>query len=137
MQQGSYAGLKGLVFLFLVCATQLAGQGNPPKPTSAGVEIRPDKILVRLKAGLPPAVLAQLNGTLGTAVERAFSRFGNLFLLRLPANVPVARALELYRNSGQVDYAEPDYVYKADQIRTTPNDLDTLLWALNTRLDRQ
>ena len=131
MQQGSYAGLKGLVFLFLVCATQLAGQGNPPKPTSAGVEIRPDKILVRLKAGLPPAVLAQLNGTLGAAVERAFSRFGNLFLLRLPANVPVARALELYRNSGQVDYAEPDYVYKADQIRTTPNDLNTLLWALN------
>jgi subtilisin family serine protease/fibronectin type 3 domain-containing protein len=110
---------------------QLAGQGIPPKPASAGVEIRPDKILVRLKAGLPPAVLAQLNGTLGAAIERTFSRFGNLLLLRLPVNLPVARALELYRNSGLVAYAEPDYVYKADQTRTTPNDLNTLLWGLN------
>ncbi|MGN6555925.1 MAG: S8 family peptidase, partial [Verrucomicrobiota bacterium] len=64
------------------------------------------------------------------SIRRRYSAIGNLQVVQLPAGRSVAQALQTYRNSGLVEYAEPDYLVYAAR---TPNEtwyFDGSQWAL-------
>src|SRR6266446_4055715 len=77
----------------------------------------PDSILVEPK---PDADLAALHARLGTTVLRSFPAIGNLQVVQLPQNASVTNLLVLFRQSGLVQYAEPDWIVQA--LDTTPHD---------------
>jgi subtilisin family serine protease len=75
--------------------------------------------------------LTALHAALNTKLLRAFPNVGNLQTLQLPPGVPVTTLLTAYRQSGLVQYAEPDYIV---QLSLAPNDFrfaDGSLWGLN------
>src|SRR6266542_6159428 len=89
---------------------------------------RPDRILVKPSVGNIDALHAQL----GTRVVRRYPQIGNIQLVQLPAGTTVPDAIAQFKNSGQVAYAEPDYIVHATV--TNPNDpkfTDGTLWGLN------
>ncbi|HEY9509200.1 MAG TPA: S8 family peptidase [Verrucomicrobiae bacterium] len=67
----------------------------------------------------------------GGKVRRSFSSLGNLQVVQLPSNVSVQRALELYRESGLVEFAEPDYILRAARVPNDPAYSGEPLWNLN------
>ncbi len=91
-------------------------------------DYRSDRILVK------PAVpsLEGLHANLKTRVLKRWPKIGNIELVQLPAGVNVRQAIEACRNSGLVEYAEPDYIWQA--TATYPNDpkfTDQTLWNLH------
>ncbi|MBU6399138.1 MAG: S8 family serine peptidase [Verrucomicrobia bacterium] len=116
--RGPVAGLEGGVAL---------GTGGNLMPLDAG-GFRPDRILVKPKAGID---LAAVNLLLGTQVLQSFPAMGNLQVLQVPAGQTAQQLIAAYQQSGTVAYAEPDY---AVQLLLTPNDFrywDGSLWALH------
>ena len=89
---------------------------------------RQDRILV--KPSVPN--INTLNAQLGTRVLRSYPNIGNIQVVQLPQGMTVSQAIAQYQNSGQVAYAEPDYLVQATV--TNPNDpkyTDGTLWGLN------
>ena len=63
---------------------------------------------------------------------RTFADIGGVQVLRVPEGGTAPGLINKYRNSGLVEFAEPDYLVQA--TATTPNDpryLDGTLWGLN------
>ena len=87
-----------------------------------------DRIL--LKPSVPS--IDALHQQLGTRVLRRFPLIENIQVVQLPQGMTVPQAIAQFQNSGQVQFAEPDYVLHADV--TLPNDpyyTDGTLWGLN------
>lgn len=80
---------------------------------------REDRIIVRLLDGANRGQLASLHAGLGSAVLRKFESGGGAELVKLPPGLGVAKALERFRASGLVEYAEPDFLV---QPLVSPND---------------
>lgn len=80
---------------------------------------RPDRILIKPRAAVSPVDLDQLQRANGDFVRRRYSSIGNLQVMQLPAGRSVAQALQTYRNSKLVEYAEPDYIVSGAR---TPNE---------------
>ena len=100
--------------------------GSPPK-------FHPSRVLVKPKAGAVPAAekLSAVHAAQGARVLRSFSGIGGLQVVELPGATDVQAALENYRRSGAVEYAEPDFEVR---VAATPNDpqyASGVLWALN------
>src|ERR1051326_7924664 len=107
----------GLALLF--SAAQLQAQTN---------QYRSDRILVKPSV----ANIDSLNAQLGTRVLRSYPNIGNIQVVQLPQGMTVSEAIADYQNSGQVAYAEPDYIRQLTV--TNPNDpqyTDGTLWNLN------
>src|ERR1700694_4233836 len=112
----------------------LASSGPAPAATSQAAgpppaEFRTDRILVRPKEH---ANLDDLHRSVGTKVRHAFARLGGLQVVDLPAGASVENILRVLRQSGLVQYAEPDYIVHA--LDTIPNDFrywDGSLWGLH------
>ncbi|MBI3885794.1 MAG: S8 family serine peptidase [Opitutae bacterium] len=88
---------------------------------------RPDRLLVKPLAG---ADLAALNAALGTTTLNIFPDIGGLEIVQLPAAANATDLIAAYRQSGLVEYAEPDYLVRA---LADPNDFrywDGTLWGL-------
>ena len=80
-------------------------------PTASGQPgFSPDRILVKPKPGVD---LAGLNLSLGVQVLQVFPGIGNLHVIKVPPSTPVSAVLDTYRQSGLVEYAEPDYYVHA------------------------
>lgn len=116
------------LWLFTLAALFLSEpRGNSAPPP---LRIRTDRIIVKPKEGIPPSALALQHSRFGSRVLRAFSRIGNLQVIKLPAAANVSAVLAAYRKSGLVAYAEPDYIL---EIQSEPNDFGYLngdLWNL-------
>lgn len=95
-------------------------------------DARPDRIIIRAKSGAASEALAKVHARLGTkALNVARHRGEAPDVVSLPPGLSVGRALETFRASGAVDYAEPDYLLK---LLATPNDtryLNLDQWNLN------
>jgi hypothetical protein len=94
----------------------------------AQAEFRQDRILVKPKAGVD---LTALHAILGVQLLHTYPAIGNLQVLQLPGGSTVAGTIAQYQQSGQVDYAEPDFIVHA---LTAPNDPyfnDGSLWGLD------
>jgi subtilisin family serine protease len=77
------------------------------------------QILVRFKDGVSQATAVSMHAGIEAQVLKIYGRPGNLELVSLPAHLPVAIAIQLYRNNPNVLYAEPNYIVVAEVI---PND---------------
>jgi subtilisin family serine protease len=77
------------------------------------------EILVKFKEGVSSRIKADTHLQLGISPIKSFPALG-IQHLRLPSTVSVGDALRLYRQSPDVEYAEPNYIIHACQI--FPND---------------
>ena len=121
----AFVSLPRLFTPALVCA-----QENPPNLASwsGQPEYKSDEILVRFRAHAPSAKIAALHATIGARQVKSWKCVDGLQLVRLPAGMSVKDALQVYRQSSDVLYAEPDYIAHA---LVTPNDpLFPQLWGL-------
>jgi subtilisin family serine protease len=114
--------MRGLFALLVgeICAQMLMGQ-------AVAQTYRQDRILIKPSV----ANIDALHTQLGTRVLRRYPQIGNIQVVQLPAGTTVPQAIAQFQNSGQVAYAEPDYIVHA--VVTNPNDpkfADGTLWGL-------
>ena len=94
-------------------------------------EYRADQILVKPKAGVGRAALADFHAQHGARVLGSFESIGGVQVVALPRGETVPAFIAKYQQSGLVEYAEPDFIR---HLNTTPNDpkfVDGTLWALD------
>ncbi len=105
-------------------------------------KFRNDTVLVKPKKGVALAQLEREHKQLGARVQHTIKGIGNLQIVKLPPGLSVEKALEHYRKSGKVEYAEPDYEVRALSVDTnencsavsSPNDpylLNGTLWGMH------
>ncbi len=92
---------------------------------------REDRILVKLKKGHSAAELANFHSRQGGKLLKNFPEIGDLQIVELAKGKKVKEAVEEYRQSGLVEYAEPDYALEAALVPNDPNYTDGSLWGLN------
>ena len=83
------------------------------------------------KPGAPRATLTNFHSAQRAEVVSTFAAIGGLQVLQLPEGASVEDFIAQYRQSGLVEYAEPDYLR---QLAATPNDpayMNGTLWALD------
>ena len=97
---------------------------------SAAAPYRADRILVMPKAGEADA-LAEFHGRGHGAVIRRFASLGGLQVIRVPQGRLPAQLIQLYDQSGLVEYAEPDYLRFLDLTPNDPRYLDGSSWGCN------
>ncbi len=114
----------GILFAF---GCQQSGMAAEP----ASGRYRSDRILVFPKASSGPEKLAKQHVTSGVTVMHEFPHLNHLQLLRLPANSSVADTIQAYRESGLVEYAEPDYLVRASLAPNDPSFANGTQWGLN------
>ncbi len=81
-------------------------------------------ILVQFRGSQPQALLP------GTSIGQKFSLVSNLYEINLFSGVTVSQALQAYRASGEVVFAEPDYDLHSTSVPSNANISQE--WALQT-----
>src|SRR5439155_741557 len=104
----SSAGKSRAMQLLFLFASALAVFGVPV--ILGGVDTQNNRILVKPLAGLD---LSALHVLLGTTVLNTFPAIGNLQIVQLPIGASLDNMLALFRRSGLVQYAEPDFQVQA------------------------
>jgi subtilisin family serine protease len=88
----------------------------------------PGELLVKCKPAVGALTAAQFERRWGVAAVRTFHDIG-VHHLKLPADMTVEEALELYRSDPDIEYVEPNY-YR--YLTAAPNDTSFgLLWGLS------
>lgn len=96
------------------------------------VTYHPERLLLKPKAGINLSDIKSIHTRLGVIVKRRFSKFDNIEVVKLPKGKKPLEMAQAYIQSGLVEFAEPDYVIKADQsIPNDPKYLDGAQWNLN------
>ena len=112
-----------LIF-FLVCGNNaISAQSRP--------EYVPGEVLIKYKSSVSASSIEGSQSRLGTSTIKEFKYIG-VRHVKLPADLSVEDALEIYKNDPEVAYAEPNYYRYA--TATTPDDTyfeKRLLWGLN------
>ncbi len=105
---------------------------QPQSPSHRAAKHATGQLLVRFRRGVSKFAMEAAHTTLHAQVLRSYRVVENLQLIRLPEGVTVRQAAHLYRQKPEVLYAEPNYIYYADQSPVTPNDsLFADLWGLH------
>jgi subtilisin family serine protease len=110
----------------------LSAAGQPASPLKNVSASADAKFLIKPKPGATPAGLARLHAANQCRIVREFPALRDVQVLAAPPQLPLSQLLLRYRNSGLVEYAEPNYRVQLDAI--FPNDpafLDGTLWGLN------
>ncbi|MBA3728778.1 MAG: S8 family serine peptidase [Actinobacteria bacterium] len=96
--------------------------------TAATPEVRlvkgsyvPGEVLVRFREGASASAMAAAHASAGATVLRSFTSVSDLQLVRL-SGMSVGEALAKYRQRSDVLYAEPNQIYRIDDVELTPND---------------
>src|SRR5258706_530866 len=92
-----------------------------------GAGFRPDRILVKPKAGL---TLSTPNLSPGVSVLNVFPALGNLHVSKVPAGMTASTLIYKYQTSGLVQYAEHDYYVQALNDPNDPDYLNGDMWDL-------
>jgi subtilisin family serine protease len=90
---------------------------------------RADRIIIRPKAEAVAGV-NQLTENSRRRTLRSYRALGNLQVVQLPEGETVEEALDRYRGSGLVEFAEPDYKLHASVVPNDPHFLNGLQWSL-------
>lgn len=88
-----------------------------------------DQIIVKPKSGRELAI-AKVRGK-GRLKKKIKHENGELEVVELPVGTPVDAALAEYRASGDVEFAEPDYILSINAVPNDPRYADGSQWALN------
>ncbi len=100
--------------------------GAPAGPKQA-LPYRPGEVLVKFKPGTGPDAKARALGQVRGRPARKFKRFG-IEKWKLPPGSDVRETARRLKASGQVEFAEPNFIRRP---RAVPNDLDSRLWGLD------
>ena len=114
----------GLFCLLISLAAMQSTFANP-------INSRSDRILIKPKPDTDSAALGKLHAANQARVMSRFRAMGDLQILSLPQGASSELLLARYRQSGLVEFAEPDYL---GHTAATPNDpayTNGTLWALN------
>src|SRR3954451_16660726 len=82
----------------------------------------PGQLLVRFRQGASSDSIAFAHNTVGAQVLQTFQIVPNLQLVSIPDSLTAATAIDSYRLSPDVLYAQPNFVYHIDGVDKTPND---------------
>ena len=110
---------SGTVFPFL---QTFAAQPKAPR-------FRPDRIIIKPKADALPG-LAKFKKQSSSRTLKSYNALGGLQVVQLSPGESVADALERYRASGLVEFAEPDYKLQALVTPNDPQFINGTQWAL-------
>ena len=99
--------------------------------TAPGPGYSPDRILVQPKLGTSREALARFHSAQRVRVLQTFDGIGRLQVLALPAGATVPGFITRYRQSGLVEFAEPDYVMHTALVPDDPKYTDGTAWGLN------
>ena len=121
------AVVLGVVLLILLLFG--AGQGgDDPASVELLPEHVPGELLVKFKPRLASGAVLSSPAIAGVTTIRTIPGIG-AHHVKLPTGMSVQTALHHYRNHPDVEYAEPNYIYKIHS--TVPNDtFFTYLWGL-------
>jgi hypothetical protein len=110
-----------LIF-FLLCGNNAISAQHRP-------EYVPGEVLIKYKLSVSASSIKESQARLGSRAIKEFKYIG-VRHVKLPADLSVEDALEIYKNDPNVEYAEPNYYRYA--ISTTPDDTYfENLWGLN------
>jgi subtilisin family serine protease len=99
----------------------------------ASVPYREDRVLLQPKSGVRVEAMEAFHSAHASKVLHRFTNFGGLQLVAIPPGETVPSAIARYRQSGLVEFAEPDYeVQTASTVPNDPKYLDGTLWGLKT-----
>lgn len=111
---------------FLDCSVAAATE----RPGHGQLEYAPGELLVKFRDGIPASTKADLISARGTQKTGALGRKGLLRHLKLKSGQNVEMAAAAYRSDPNVEYAQPNYLYRA--TATVPDDGEYgLLWGLS------
>jgi subtilisin family serine protease len=119
-----------LIAVLSLAFPSLASQAFAVILPPASAAFRDDRILIKPKLSAETWAFKILHQLAGATVHRVFPDIGNLHVIHLRGDDAVTNALRRYRESGLVEYAEPDYIVSAAR---TPNEtayVDGSQWAL-------
>ncbi|MDP9438521.1 MAG: S8 family serine peptidase, partial [Actinomycetota bacterium] len=100
-----------------------APEGSADVPSfrpSDGDKFAPDRMLVKLKEGVPDRALEALNRRNNAESGKKLPHT-RVDVVRLPKELPVKAAVKRYEASPDVEYAEPDFAFEPSQS-TSAND---------------
>ncbi len=124
---GLLAARRVLLLLLFAASRALAATG----PAVAGPEYAPGRILLQPRPGISRSVLAGFHAAHKGTVFRRFEALGGLEVITLPKGETVPGLIAKYRQSGLVQFAEPDYLVHADLTPNDPKYTDGTTWGLN------
>lgn len=102
----------------LLISTIGPGHAQSPQPEVTRPQFVPGEVLVKLKPGVSPDRIAEVNARFNSERLRYFAFIG-VHHLKLPANLSVEAAIEAIQRVPIVEYAVPNGLYYID---VTPND---------------
>ena len=97
---------------------------------SGDEEFAPDRILVKLKEGVPERALEELNRQNNAESGKKLPRT-RVDVVKLPRELPVKAAVKRYEASPDVAYAEPDFVFEPSQTVSANDPSYPKLYGLN------
>ena len=101
----------------------------PPDHNSQAPAFAPGELLVKFREEVRQEAAADFQAWFGISTRKTFAING-FQLVKLPADIDVEEALELYLEDPDVEYAEPNYIVSANA--QTPNDTYfERLWGLH------
>jgi subtilisin family serine protease len=94
---------------------------NPAAPTEEGVEAVAEEVLVRFKPGASEEQVAKALAKIGGKVKarknsRAMAAFGEPGFAKVATALPAMNAVKALANDPAVDVAEPNYIYRKQQL---------------------
>ncbi|HEX8265989.1 MAG TPA: S8 family serine peptidase [Pyrinomonadaceae bacterium] len=117
------------VYLFVLFATfasafflsklPFAPKAAQAKAISKRDNFVPGELLIKFKGESVPGNLSSLHAENGASVTKEFSELG-WQVVKLPDNISTEQALAQYAKSPEIEYAQPNYIYRLAE--TTPND---------------
>jgi len=115
-------------FLFVSPALALNKALSTKAKVHEGAEYVPGELLVKYKSSVRAAAANFYRDTWGIFTVKTFNFIG-VHHVKLPGDINVEQALDIYAKDPDVEYAEPNYIVHA--TATTPDDLVSNLWGLH------
>jgi subtilisin family serine protease len=92
--------------------------GEAPAKKNVSAKYVPGEVLVKFKSGASITSMNKLHSVLGAGKIRDLRHLG-IHQMKLPEDVTVEEAVQVYRSDPSVEFAEPNYIVKA---AAAPND---------------
>lgn len=124
------------VLLFSSIAGAIASSAAEAKASSAAGSSysyphRLDRFLIQPRVPLAPRQLDQLHAANGTRPIQTFPGLRGLQVVEVPDGASVPLLIQLFNQSGLVEFAEPDYLVQACVLPNDPRFLDGSQWGLH------
>ena len=87
-------------------------------PAQKGLKYKEGELLVKFKKGVSVSKAASAHNVIGAKVKKRFHHF-DIEHLELPQGMTVESAIAQYKKNPDVEYVEPNYIFKKSAI---PND---------------